>query len=607
MNTLDQPSVTFRPSAFLSGTPGLWAGHLPFACDLITALRPQVFVELGVGYGDSYFGVCQAVAESNLTCTCYGVDTWHEESPSSSCGSSIYDAVSRHNDRYYRSFSYLLRSTFDNALSQFSEQSISLLHLDGSRTYEAAKHDFYNWIPKVKAGGIILLHDITVRTGDFSIWRLWEELQREYAHFAFRNSNGLGVLWKPGESYEKNAYLRELFSSSKENQERIRRYYSLCADHLELEHRLSVSRAIDAGQSQVQVITMGGEGRGEHKLTQIVDTGRWTNVFIRLADGPGDKPIRIAPASRAGIVDISGIVLRKAEGRTVWSWNSPEKMEAFRIEGTAYQLPSHDTLRILSFGGNPQMILPDLPGVDANEPLELEMRLKVDLEFRAVHEVAQKAAELQRGRADWEKKSKQEMTELEIESGKQARLKMEGEQLVRKGEEAKLALQQKQEQTIRSLVRQHEESKMILQKQIEEAIRQQEEGKKAIVQQFEQVREELERRLAQAEEQLDQQRKAQLATAAEHEKAQATHRLLAQELSIARGNVEDLKAEIERLTTVQTEVQSELLEARKANSRLAATLDQERLRRAMMESTRSWQMTKPLRNVADLFKSSPKS
>jgi hypothetical protein len=100
MNILES-SVGFRPAAFLSGAPGAWASHLPFAADLIAALRPRVLVELGVWYGDSYFGFCQALAEAGAACTCYGIDPFEE--------AAVYEAVSRHNDRFYRSFSHLLR------------------------------------------------------------------------------------------------------------------------------------------------------------------------------------------------------------------------------------------------------------------------------------------------------------------------------------------------------------------------------------------------------------------------------------------------------------------------------------------------------------------
>jgi chromosome segregation ATPase len=262
---------------------------------------------------------------------------------------------------------------------------------------------------------------------------------------------------------------------------------------------------------------------------------------------------------------------------------------------------------MLSFGSNPLLYLPPMTGSPQDEPLELEIRLKLDLEFGAVQEVAQKVADLQRDRTDWENKRKLELAELEKERSKPAQLSSDREQqLIRKHEEAKLALQQKHEQTTRALVQQHEETKMSLRKQHEDTLQQHEESKKAIVEQFEQAREELEKRLAQAEEQLEQQRKANAATIAEHEKAQATFELNTQELAIARGNVEELKAEIERLTTVHAQTQTDLVDARKVNSRLASALDQERLMRAMMENTRSWQMTKPLRNMVGLFKPTPK-
>src|SRR5262249_8484213 len=155
MNILDQPSVSFRPAAFLSGSPGPWSSHLPFACDLIAALRPPVIVELGVSDGDSYFGFCQSVAESKVPCACYGIDSFAEN--------AVYELENGHNDRLYRSFSRLLRSDLDEALQQFSDKSIGLLHLNKPRTYDQARHSFDAWVPKVRPGGVILLHGIAVR------------------------------------------------------------------------------------------------------------------------------------------------------------------------------------------------------------------------------------------------------------------------------------------------------------------------------------------------------------------------------------------------------------------------------------------------------------
>ena len=86
---------------------------------------------------------------------------------------------------------------FDNALSMFEDSSIDLLHIDGYHTYEAVKHDFTSWYPKLSENSIVLFHDIEVRKGDFGVYRLWEELS-ELPHFEFSHSNGLGILFPTG-------------------------------------------------------------------------------------------------------------------------------------------------------------------------------------------------------------------------------------------------------------------------------------------------------------------------------------------------------------------------------------------------------------------------
>jgi hypothetical protein len=134
-------------------------------------------VELGVGYDDSYFGFCQAVAEAGAACTCYGVDTFED--------AAVYETASRHNDRFYRSFSHLLRIGFGEVLDQFSNESIGLLSINAFRTYGDARRGFDTWLAKVRPGGVILLHGIAVRSGDHGVWRYYalctERIELEYA------------------------------------------------------------------------------------------------------------------------------------------------------------------------------------------------------------------------------------------------------------------------------------------------------------------------------------------------------------------------------------------------------------------------------------------
>lgn len=171
-----------------------WYGHRLFAHWLIFSLEPSRFVELGTYQGSSYFAFCDAVKSCGKPCRCHAVDVWSGDKHVGFYSGDAYDYVSRVNRERYGSFSELLKMEFDSAVARFEDKSIDLLHIDGLHTYEAVRHDFMTWLPKMSDTGIIIMHDIAEKGGDFGVWKFWEELKRSYCTFAFEHSSGLGVV-----------------------------------------------------------------------------------------------------------------------------------------------------------------------------------------------------------------------------------------------------------------------------------------------------------------------------------------------------------------------------------------------------------------------------
>jgi hypothetical protein len=172
-----------------------WAGHIPFAMFIIGVFRPRIFVELGTHRGASYCAFCQAVKSVKTETKCFAVDTWKGDAHAGQIEREVLMKLKTHHNPLYNDFSHLVKSTFDDALNDFADGSIDLLHIDGFHTYEAVRHDFETWQPKMSKRGIVLFHDTTVRERDFGVWKFWDEVKQNRPHFEFSHAHGLGVLF----------------------------------------------------------------------------------------------------------------------------------------------------------------------------------------------------------------------------------------------------------------------------------------------------------------------------------------------------------------------------------------------------------------------------
>lgn len=384
-----------------------WSPHVPFAFDLMADLRPDVLVELGTHSGESYFAFCQAALENRTGTTCYAVDTWKGDAQTGFYPEEVFAEVERHNATHYPGFSYLVRKTFDEAADQFSDGSVDLIHFDGLHTYEAARHDFERWRPKLSARGVMLFHDIAARHDDFGVWRLWEEVRGEGRSFAFHHGWGLGLLLPGGKLPGGALLLEQLFRAGEAEADNIRHYYQLAADALRL-RKLEAEGAQAAEQGdpiktareaeedaacRVQIyFARGGVFREESSEVVSVMTGKWERAKVALPEGWHGEPWRLDPGEGFAVVDVAGACVREnATGRIIWQRLGAELLAVAEVAGNAASIPAGRLLRILCTGNDPQIVLPppELTETGGGGPLTLEIGLRVRTQMRGLEATVQ--------------------------------------------------------------------------------------------------------------------------------------------------------------------------------------------------------------------------
>lgn len=114
-------------------------------------------VEIG-----SYLGASACFLAGGLQCsrrkgTVHCIDSWQNDAMSEGHRDTWEEFC-----RYTARFGDLIvphRGRSVDIAQQFSE-STDVLFIDGDHSYEGCRSDVYAWLPKVRAGGLVLMHDI---------------------------------------------------------------------------------------------------------------------------------------------------------------------------------------------------------------------------------------------------------------------------------------------------------------------------------------------------------------------------------------------------------------------------------------------------------------
>lgn len=258
---LDYPNIFELPRRLTDVSS--WHGLVPVAFALVAMHKPRRLVELGTHKGDSYCAFCQAVASTGLETSCYAIDTWQGDEHAGHYDRSVLEELRAHHDPLYGHFSRLIPSTFDDALPLFPDGSIDLLHIDGFHTYEAVKHDFETWLPKMSVRGIVLLHDTAVRERGFGVWRFFDELKLRYPTLEFSFSHGLGIV-AVGKAVEEP--LRSLFDLGAEEWKKLETFFNALGHRVQLAGQMSRAArdGTASGLSNVAPEAAGTREQGHH-------------------------------------------------------------------------------------------------------------------------------------------------------------------------------------------------------------------------------------------------------------------------------------------------------------------------------------------------------
>ncbi len=369
------PSRHFEPRLY---GVGAWTNHLHLAYDLMAALRPSVFVELGIDRGESFFAFCQAAAEHQTGSRCFAVDTWEGDGQAGHYDETTYAQVVAHCRAHYSAFARLLRGTFAMVRPQFFDGTIDLLHLDGLHSEEAVRQDLADWLPKLRPGGILLLHDVNVRERGFGVWKCWQELCAQGRSWTHAAGPGLG-LWQKPPNESLPPLVESLLLGTNEQRNALEQHYAQSAEALQakITQEWSDGRVRDLPFLQQTVIqifhTTDGVHREENSVQARIGHGEWNEVFLTLPSGAGAAPLRIDFVSPWTIIEIATLRLR-AGGQIIYEAASPAEFDRLLVQGDAERLPDPDSLRVRITGVDPQLFLPPLP---AAEELSVELRLRV--------------------------------------------------------------------------------------------------------------------------------------------------------------------------------------------------------------------------------------
>ena len=170
--------------------------------EIVKELKPKTLLEIGTARGGTLFLFC-ITADPEATIISIDLPRGPFGGGYPSWKTPLYKAFASSKKDIYlmRTNSHDL-GTLQEVKKVLNGRELDFLFIDGDHRYEGVKRDFEMYLPLVRKGGIIALHDIVEHRPErgCEVSRFWNEIKHSYKHLEIvrdRNQKwaGIGVLY----------------------------------------------------------------------------------------------------------------------------------------------------------------------------------------------------------------------------------------------------------------------------------------------------------------------------------------------------------------------------------------------------------------------------
>lgn len=130
--------------------------------NMVQKFDNAIFVEIGVWKGKSTIYMAEKIMETRKNIQLWAVDIFEGNTGMANGQDKIPGNILQvyyKNIEPVKEYIHTIVGNSTEVHSQFQDENIDFIFIDGDHRYEAVKKDLKGWFPKLKIGGVIAGHD----------------------------------------------------------------------------------------------------------------------------------------------------------------------------------------------------------------------------------------------------------------------------------------------------------------------------------------------------------------------------------------------------------------------------------------------------------------